>query len=247
MTNKWKKIITQTLGVNPICINSASVSAQNRERLFFTNIGLKLGGLFGELESIIEQPKDKKIFLKDILEQNVDEKYSLREKLINGFKNKQSEWSKCFKPHSETEKSHTITARIAKCSSSDPYILQKNHGFNKGNIFENKTPTLTSNSWDHNNHIVSGDYRGDEGFRWRKDNKTPTILARARQDIYGTPLVKSDTIRRLTPVEVCRLQTVDDNYFKDSDGNFLISESQIYKCLGNGFTIDVISHILSYL
>jgi DNA (cytosine-5)-methyltransferase 3A len=49
-------------------INSSLVSAQNRQRLYWTNIGMKQSGLFGDLESTIQQPKDLGILLKDILE-----------------------------------------------------------------------------------------------------------------------------------------------------------------------------------
>lgn len=64
----------------------------------------------------------------------------------------------------------------------------------------------------------------------------------------------NSTIRRLTPIECCRLQTVPDDYFtRDknhpeyiSKGKKVVSESQQYKQLGNGWTIDVITHILSF-
>jgi DNA (cytosine-5)-methyltransferase 3A len=47
-------------------------------------------------------------------------------------------------------------------------------------------------------------------------------------------------IRRLTPKECMRLQTVDDNYLMP------VSDSQKYKMLGNGWTIEIIAHILNY-
>jgi len=74
MGEKWEKVLSKAIGVNPIEINSALVSAQNRKRLYWTNIGMKPAGLFGDLESIIVQPKDKGILLKDILESEIDEK-----------------------------------------------------------------------------------------------------------------------------------------------------------------------------
>lgn len=49
------------------------------------------------------------------------------------------------------------------------------------------------------------------------------------------------TIRKLTPIECERLQTLPDNY---TDG---ISNAQRYKCIGNGWTAEVIIHILSYI
>ena len=85
MGEKWEKILSKAIGVKPIMINSALLSAQNRQRLYWTNIGLEPQGLFGDLDSTIEQPKDKGILLKDILEKNVIDKYYLSEKMINGF------------------------------------------------------------------------------------------------------------------------------------------------------------------
>ena len=85
MGEKWEKILSKAIGVNAIEINSALVSAQNRRRLYWTNIGMEQTGLFDDMESIIKQPKDKAILLKDILENKVDDKYFISEKMINGF------------------------------------------------------------------------------------------------------------------------------------------------------------------
>jgi site-specific DNA-cytosine methylase len=82
MGEKWEKILSKAIGVKPIEINSALVSAQNRRRLYWTNIGMQPMGLFGDLESIIPQPKDKGILLKDILESEVDAKYYLSQQRI---------------------------------------------------------------------------------------------------------------------------------------------------------------------
>jgi DNA (cytosine-5)-methyltransferase 3A len=70
MVEKWQRTLTRAIGVSPIKINSNLVSAQNRERLYWTNIGLQPSGLFGDPTSTIPQPKDKKILLKDILQDN---------------------------------------------------------------------------------------------------------------------------------------------------------------------------------
>ncbi len=83
MGEKWEKVLSKAIGVKPIMINSALLSAQNRQRLYWTNIGLEPQGLFGDLDSIIDQPKDKGILLKDILEQNVSDKYFLTEKGVD--------------------------------------------------------------------------------------------------------------------------------------------------------------------
>lgn len=62
--------ISRVLGVQPIMINAALVSAQIRKRYFWTNI------------PGVEQPDDRGIVLKKILEKNVPEKYFLSEKIL---------------------------------------------------------------------------------------------------------------------------------------------------------------------
>lgn len=53
-------------------------------------------------------------------------------------------------------------------------------------------------------------------------------------------------IRRLTEVEVCRLQGIPDNYFFDKSGRTIIAPTNVYKAVGNGWQSDTIAHILSY-
>ena len=62
MKKEWEKVITDALGVEPILINSSLVSAAHRKRLYWTNI------------PNIEQPKDKGIFIEDIVcsEESID-------------------------------------------------------------------------------------------------------------------------------------------------------------------------------
>jgi site-specific DNA-cytosine methylase len=80
MVEKWERILTRAIGVSPIKINSNLVSAQNRERLYWTNIGQAPQGLFGDMANTIPQPKDKKILLKDILQDNPNAVYYTLEK-----------------------------------------------------------------------------------------------------------------------------------------------------------------------
>jgi DNA (cytosine-5)-methyltransferase 3A len=82
MKYEHELVISKFMGVEPIEINSALLSAQNRQRLYWTNINEKPYGLFGELKPDIPQPKDKGMLLKHILETDVSDKYRLSEKAI---------------------------------------------------------------------------------------------------------------------------------------------------------------------
>lgn len=85
MRKEYEMVITNELGLFPVCINSSLVSAQNRIRLYWTNIRTRTEGLFSEVYTDIPQPKDKGLLLKDILETEVDTKYYLSEKVINNM------------------------------------------------------------------------------------------------------------------------------------------------------------------
>jgi site-specific DNA-cytosine methylase len=78
-----------------------------------------------------------------------------------------------------------------------------------------------------------------ETRRGRKmDDKSNCLMAKETQFMHYT---KDAKIRRLTPIECERLQTVPDNYTNH------VSDTQRYKMLGNGWTVDVIAHIFSYI
>jgi len=293
MGKKWEKILSEAIGVKPIMINSSLVSGQNRKRLYWTNIGLSNDGLFGESISGIEQPIDKGILLKDILEENVEPKYFLSEKmnvwLERHSKKRGSKYKKTI--GDRVESCLTVSGQCAVNLSADfilepKEIIQLNSSLESGGkqpyqqnrVYDSEgiSPALCANKSDL--LILGGDYRNDEGFRWRENGKTGTLAARARNDESCGQLVKTSiiatqignsenfgnatsdkgkdytlrkaqpngvivnsNIRRLTPVECERLQTVKDNYTNH------VSDSQRYKMLGNGWTVDVIVHILNYI
>jgi DNA (cytosine-5)-methyltransferase 3A len=290
MGEKWEKVLSKAIGVNGIHINSALVSAQNRKRIYWTNIGMKPSGLFGDLQSIIEQPKDKGILLKDILESEVGEKYYLSEKMLsylesNSIKQKKNGNGFTFNPTDGNKKGSAIT-NPSKNRMDDNYIvhnmmprsgnplkggtghLTRNDGktycLDTGNTNaveivamrgrgldneqqlesrkDNKTNCLTSVQKD--NLVAYGcDFRSDEGIRIRENGKAPTLTRGSETSgtQYNSLVLKGKSIRRLTPLECERLQTVPDNYTNH------VSDSQRYKMLGNGWTVDVISYIFSYI
>ncbi len=95
-------VMSRALGVYPVRINSSLVTAQLRDRYYWSNIRTRQDGLFGELVSDIPQPKDKKIKLKDILisgEPDRDKHCCLMEHYINANTNKNDEYFKGFQQY----------------------------------------------------------------------------------------------------------------------------------------------------
>lgn len=74
------------------------------------------------------------------------------------------------------------------------------------------------------------------------NDKCDTITTHVAKMSNSIKLVSvGDRIRKLTPIECERLQTLPDNY---TEG---VSEAQRYKMLGNGWTVEVIKHIFSFI
>ena len=105
MKRSHMRIISEYCGVFPVNINSNLVSAQNRDRWYWTNIRTKQVGLFGEVYTDIPQPEDKGIFLRDILESEVDEKYFLSQDVINRMNSPH----KCFTPNINPDKTGCLS------------------------------------------------------------------------------------------------------------------------------------------
>jgi DNA (cytosine-5)-methyltransferase 3A len=290
MGEKWEKVLSKSIGVNGIHINSALVSAQNRKRIYWTNIGMQSGGLFGDLESIIQQPKDKGILLKDILESDVDEKYFLSEKMVNGFlaHNKRHIEEKNqtgfnWKPTIGNKKGNTLRANAALCPTDNSVIVYNNKRLNETiekhknqlshntlidsynkEIHKDKSITISTrvNASSCTHIYTEGELQGigvmitnlNENQQKKfnpninSDKANALTLAQGRagssseyMDAVSKIANITSRIRRLTPIECERLQTVKDNYTNH------VSDSQRYKMLGNGWTIDVIAHIFNYL
>jgi DNA (cytosine-5)-methyltransferase 3A len=280
MGEKWEKVLSKAIGVNAIEINSALVSAQNRRRLYWTNIGMEASGFFGDLESIIEQPKDREILLRDVLESEVDEKYFLSE---NSFIFDRIKNNHAFTPRIPNKDQKSRCIKIGGWKVDDLIKIDK-----QGNIKnnQNKASCFTAGGNSGGNHsdmdlivhntmprsgdpkkggtgplsrtdgktycldtgntnaveIKGGDFRYDEGFRWRENGKSPTLCLGSENGLSGNALAQINSrIRRLTPIECERLQTVKDNYTNH------VSDSQRYKMLGNGWTVEVITHIFKYI
>ena len=219
----------QALGhVEKTLINSALVSAQNRSRYYWTNFE-------------VAQPEDRGILLKDIVEgDNID----LYNELENDIRNDKVVSEQKLNGISQTmtralnngknpdQKANSLTACAYKGMGTNGMtnILVKNDNVvvratvqaNAEHTYNGKVPTLTA---------AMG--VGGGNVPLLTDNETAS-------QYKGKYIDKNDRLkyRKLTPLECERLQTVPDNWTE------CLSNTQRYKSLGNGWTIDVIVHIL---
>lgn len=159
-----------------------------------------------------DQPKDKGIVLADIIEKDVDlNRYIISDTMIAGFLNSKSIFKERFKPHN-------INRPKSYCLTARYFKCGKTDPY-----------LIIQRPRGYN----KGGIKGLKG-------KCPTLSANSWQqnNVLFTP---QQTIRKLTPIECERLQTVPDNYTNH------VSNTQRYKMLGNGWTVDVIVHILKFL
>ena len=256
--------INESLGIRPVVINSALVSAQNRVRLYWSDIRTKSEGIWGELLTDIPQPADRGIYIGDILDDEVDEKYymrnlSLDEEAIESIAPTQEgktsdvvKLDKKLKLKAQQDKASCLTAGgHSGGNHSDMDILYIRDPWLRKNLRtpSDKANALLSCSYKgaraNGMSVVPGTWRthkDGQGFRSTAGGKAPCIPARARNDGSGQPVAKVGCmLRRLTPTECARLQTIPDWY------KWGCSDTQAYKMLGNGWTVEVIKHILSHI
>lgn len=226
-----KDEISKYLGVQPIMINSALLSAQNRKRCYWTNI------------PVTSFPADKGILLKDVLESGVpwqDKSYCMTSSyngavLYNTLERKQR--TMIAEPIGAAQR-----GRYVDENKTEQHIeIRKDNKSNCVTTVQKDTLVCTP--------VRVGQYgKGGQGQRiYSVRGKSVTLSANgggqgAKTGLYKIDLPDGDyIIRKLTPVEAERLQTLPDNYTAG------ISNTQRYKCIGNGWTVDVIAHILGGL
>ena len=241
MRNEDRDAITATLKkIYPetecIMINSALVSAQQRKRYYWTNWH-------------VEQPQDKGILLKDILENgegavNIDNyfrKYGTKGKIMSA----------------DTEKTQCLTASMGCGGGNNPLVAEPITKRSMSNLRmpDEKSKTLLSSMWkgSQSNGMTNVPERIGElaGCGTGQANRIYSVRGKsvclnangggggAKTGLYKVDLPDGDyIIRKLTPLECERLQTLPDNFTSG------ISNTQRYKAIGNGWTVDVIAHIL---
>jgi DNA (cytosine-5)-methyltransferase 3A len=209
MPKRDVRVISERVGVLPVRIESALVSAQLRDRLYWTNIRTRREGLFGELRSDIPQPEDRGIMLEDILEDSVPEKYHLKGKTLERILREN--------PKLNPDKACCVTAKSNTAGYGNPRtmtVVQLNASRESG-----------------------GRQPYQQNRVYNAAGKSPAHMAQASFGSYA--VLDGKMLRRLTPTECARLQTIPEWY------RWACSDTQQYKLTGNGWTVEVIKHILS--
>ena len=188
MKQESQDIISRYLGVQPQEINSNLVSAQNRKRLYWTNIPFTM-------------PEDRGIMLKDIIEDGLVDR----------------------------DKAHCLDANYFKGGNLKSYFEKHRRQL----IFSNEGMC----------HVGDADLKGHDLIKrvYHPEGKSPTLNACTGGN--REPKIAMDNLkwRKLTPLECERLQTVPEGYTAH------VSNTQRYKMLGNGWTVDVVAHIFKNL
>jgi DNA (cytosine-5)-methyltransferase 3A len=220
MKKEDKDIISGIMGCEPVMFNASLVSAQTRKRYFWTNIKFDL-------------PEDRGILLKDILQPDaeVDERMLNKEGKSYVLTSSYSKVSNSeAQVKNSVEKKQRTMVKVGHIGTSEPKPkLHKNFmakdgkalcltlGYNQVSVSQNEI-----------NRCMTGVYKNNYVF---KDGA----------EIEDDTEIKPSHIRKLTPIECERLQSLPDNY---TEG---IAMTNRYKCLGNAFNVEVVAHILKHI
>jgi DNA-cytosine methyltransferase len=228
MLEEWENIITRLIGIQPVKINSSLVSAQNRVRLYWTNIGT-IKDMFGHELPGIPQPKDLGLTLKDVLENEVDEKYYISEAALERLKVRHDN----YKPQVDPDKTGTLLSGNQSGKNtdrgttyiSDPHFVQnfKDKDKDKANSL---TSTMHKGSRSNGQSIVchsgygrtGGKKKGGTGPLSRDDGKTyalNTIAATNKIELVGGTI----NFGNYKANKANKANNIDANYFKGHDNH----------------------------
>ena len=243
MSKDIRASIDKAFGFEAVCINSALVSAQNRQRLYW--VGRRnTDGTYSQVP--VEQPEDRGILLRDILETGAvtwkEKAYTLRASA--GTKQGVSNILR----HIETNGKFGYIGVAVPVRIGEIENAATGTGYDTSKQYKVYSPDAKATALCGNGGglgaktglyatpVAAADgkrmpvYAVRDGFITIKGERYPIKL---RDGFY--------IIRKLTVRECMRLQTVPEEYV------FPVSNSQAYKMLGNGWTCEVIAHILKYL
>jgi DNA (cytosine-5)-methyltransferase 1 len=231
---------------------------QNRERVF-------LIGIRDDQDNTFTWPSEEELTkrLKDALQDSVDDKYFLSDKMVNVLthhnnaiiKNETPKNSACihagyYKMGGRDQQYLKITSGTAKGYDEATDGDSINFSFPKSETRRGRVGKQLAQTLDTacSQAVMVGDYRTDEGFRWRKDGNSPCLMASMRDKwsekftAQNPPVTTNNyKIRRLTPRECFRLMDFPDTF------TWTVSDSQAYKQAGNSIVVKVLEKIIKNL
>ncbi len=230
MKKEFLAVISEQLGVEPVFINSALLSAQNRQRYYWCNWN-------------VEQPEDRGIVLADILE--TDGTGFIKS---HGEYKERSEKSQCIDAnYHKGADNHGQRTLIANPAAIVGRKLDEN-GKRNDSLPIKQTQCLEVH--DHGKSRCLSTVQKDTVVSSLPPGRYPVIREKSKcvrssgrgsYDRHEWDSISNCHYRKLTPIECERLQTVPDNHTNH------VSNTQRYKMLGNGWTVDVIAHIFSQM
>ncbi len=216
-------IMSRALGVYPVRINSKLVTAQLRDRYYWSNIRTKQDGLFGDIVTDIPQPKDKGIMFKDIITGGHVERVKANCLLQGDYK----QMVKC-----PIKEDILIKKRIKKGKQTPNLVYYENN--------ELRCKTNTNKGYDvvTENDCINLAFPNSTSRRGRVTKGKAPCLTKVVEPLYS---YKDGIVRTVNKVEMCRLQGFPDDYCD------ILSTAKAGSLLGDGWTLPVIEHIFSFI
>ena len=267
MKSEYRDIISKHLQVEPILIDSALVSAQRRKRYYWTNIeGVKQPNNKGiMLKDIVHENVDMNKAMSESwckwfsnkMEYLVPKQHIAvnPDKAITMTARQYANWQGnfIFECLNQYKIPFDDTLKILEKESKNGKIMYFNKGGQGDRVYLIHGKAITICGEGGGRGAKMGCYlfscitpdrqnKRQKGGRFNDGQKFYTLTA---GDKHG--VLVEGYIRKLTPIECERLQTLPDGYTNATLKGKPISDSRRYKALGNGWTVDVIAHILKHM
>lgn len=245
-------IMSRTLGVYPVRINSSLVTAQLRDRYYWTNIRTKQ--TMFDIVTDIPQPKDKGIMFKDIITGGTVERVkavALLESESRAVKGQESIKKRAAKEfinmiYVDTDKHTCLNTGSGKSeNSSQRYLNHRNDTtgmvtliYEHNNELRCKTNTAKGYDVVTENDCLDLSFPTSTTRRGRVTKGKSPCLMESSNKLYS---YKDGIVRTVNKVEMCRLQGFPDNYCD------ILTTAKAGSLLGDGWTLPIVEHIFSFI
>jgi DNA (cytosine-5)-methyltransferase 3A len=247
-------IMSRALGVYPVRINSSLLTAQLRDRYYWSNIRTRQDGMFGDIITDIPQPKDKGIMFKDIITGGTVERVkalAILESESRAVTSQESIKKRAAKEfinmiYVDTDK-HTClnTGSGATEKASQKYLKHRNETtgmvtliYEVGNELRCKTNTKQGYDVVTENDCLDLSFPTSKTRRGRVTKGKSPCLMESTNNLYS---YKDGIVRTVNKIEMCRLQGFPDDYCD------ILSTAKAGSLLGDGWTLPIIEHIFKFI